>query len=110
MVDVTSGKGVSSSQDAVRRDLAQLREVVGKVVGSVFYGTLLKTARESKLKGLYGHGGRGEEVFAAQLHGILAERAGAAASHGLEETLFRRLERQQTTISKHRADRQKVQT
>lgn len=108
MVDATSANSVSPIQDAVRRDLRQLREVVGRVVGSVFYGTLLKTVRESKLKGPYGHGGRGEEVFAAQLHEVLAERAGTATRRGVEEALYGRLERQQTIISKHRADGAKV--
>jgi len=86
----------------VKNDLARLRQSVGQVVGSVFYGTLLKALRESSLKGAYGHGGRGEEVFAAQLHGLMAERMGAAAKRGLPELLYRGLERQQRLISARR--------
>ncbi len=99
---------VDMSTDAssrVTRDLKRLRETTGKVIGSVFFGTLLKTMRESKLQGPYGHGGRGEQVFAAQLHGLLAERMGRGMTNGLGETIYRSLERQQTLISRqHDAD------
>ncbi|MGB2986516.1 MAG: hypothetical protein WBE26_11610 [Phycisphaerae bacterium] len=105
----TSVNGVTSTQDAVRRDLDRLRETVGRVVGSVFYGTLFKTMRENKLKGSYGHGGRGEQIFAAQLHGILAERMGTAAQRGLDQAMLNRLERQQQLISKQGAGGRKVQ-
>lgn len=89
----------------VTRDLKRLRETTGQVIGSVFFGTLLKTMRESKLQGPYGHGGRGEQVFAAQLHGLLAERMGRGMTNGLGETIYRSLERQQTLISRqHDAD------
>ena len=79
--------------------LERLRQVTGQVVGSVFFGTLLKTMRESELKGKYGHGGRGEDVFAAQLHGVLAERMGEASNHGVSEALYRHLARQQSLMS-----------
>lgn len=69
----------------------KLRQLSGEIVGSVFYGKLLKTMRESPLKGKYGHGGRGEEVFSAQLHEMLAERAGAAHADGLADALYRHL-------------------
>ena len=74
---------------AVARRLEQMRETLGKVVGSVFFGTLLGAMRSSTLKGSYGHGGRGEEVFAGQLHGMLAERMGMANSYGLGEGIFK---------------------
>jgi hypothetical protein len=72
----------------------RLRRLCGEIVGSVFYGTLLKSVRESPLKGAYGHGGRGEEVFSAQLHGLLAERAGAARADGLADALHMHLRAQ----------------
>ncbi|MFQ5422808.1 MAG: hypothetical protein ACE5F9_02385 [Phycisphaerae bacterium] len=53
-----------------------LRERVGEFVGQFFYGTLLKQMQQSKLKGKYFHGGRGEEVFQMQLGMELAMRAG----------------------------------
>lgn len=92
-----------NSSDVVDResgDLARLRRAAGEVVGTTFYGTLLKSMRESEWKGKYGHGGRGEEVFSAQLHGILAERLGTAQRRGLPEALYARLEKQQRLISR----------
>jgi hypothetical protein len=99
---IVSGTGVNSvthEPTSATRDLDRLREVTGKVVGSVFFGTLLKTMRESELKGAYGHGGRGEEIFSAQLHGILAERMGARLQPGLGNAVYDRLQRQQRGIS-----------
>ncbi len=80
-------------------ELHRLREATDRVIGSIFFGTLLKTMRDSELRGMYGHGGRGEDVFAAQLHGILAERMGAAMQGGLSEVLYERLQPQQQRIS-----------
>ena len=90
----------ADASSRVTRDLKRLRETTGRVIGSVFFGTLLKTMRESKLQGPYGHGGRGEQVFAAQLHGLLAERMGRGMRNGLGETIYRSLERQQRLISR----------
>ena len=73
---------VSSHQGSSAQRLNQLRDVAGEVVGSVFYGKLLQTLRDSSLKGQYGHGGRGEEIFQAQLDQVLAEEAGRAVAHG----------------------------
>ncbi len=89
---------VGRPKQDVQRNLERLREASGRIVGSVFYGTLLKTMRESTLKGEYGHGGRGEEVFSAQLHGILAERMGSERHRGLGDALYRRFERQTRMI------------
>lgn len=93
---------MTSMPGRAQHDLHQLRETTGRVLGSVFYGTLLATMRESKLKGPYGHGGRGEEVFAAQLHGLLAERAGSTLHRELTDGLLRGLEKQQRLISAQR--------
>jgi Rod binding domain-containing protein len=95
-VDVDS---VTQRAGSTENDLARLRKAAGQVVGSVFYGTLLKTMRESELKGMYGHGGRGEEVFSAQLHGVWAEQMGTQTGGGLGEVLYRHLSKQQTLIS-----------
>lgn len=92
----------------VGRDLRRLRESTGQVVGSVFYGTMLKAMRSSSIKGPHGHGGRGEEVFAAQLDALLARRMGEASRGGLAETLYRSLEGQQERISELRVNRGKV--
>lgn len=76
----------------------RLREAAGKTVGSAFYGTVFQMMRESPFKTNIGHGGRGEEVFAAQLHGVLAERLGESRRSNLSDILYRRLERQQRLI------------
>jgi Rod binding domain-containing protein len=102
---MTATSPVLNTSSVVQRDLDKLREASGQVVGSVFYGTLLKTMRESSLKGSYGHGGRGEEVFAAQLDGIMAEEMGQSRSGGLADVLFKKLEHQQTLVSELRAKR-----
>ncbi len=81
------------------RDLARLRDAAHRIAGSVFYQTMLKTMQNSKLKGEYGHGGRGEDIFAGQLHGILAERMGQATQRGVGEHVYRHLEKQQKRLS-----------
>ena len=98
----TAIETVTETAGVVERDLRRLREGTGKVVGSVFYGAMLKAMRSSSIKGPYGHGGRGEEVFAAQLDARLARRMGEASKGGLAETLYRWLEGQQEKISELR--------
>lgn len=77
----------------VRADKArnELRGTIKEVVGSVFFGPLLRSMRNSAFKGAFGHGGRGEEVFQGQLDQVFAERAGTATAYDLGETLYRRL-------------------
>ena len=98
---LSPGSGRRAGYD-VGRDLQRLEEVTGQIVGRMFFGTMLKSMRESILNGTIGHGGRGEEVFAAQLHGILAERMGTAAQGGLKKTVFDTMSRQQKLISERR--------
>ncbi len=92
MNDLVSTIETNSPQSGA---LAQLRNSIDTVVGSVFYGKLLQTMRESPIKGNYGHGGRGEDVFAAQLDSILAERAGEARRYSLNDALYDHLAGQQ---------------
>ena len=79
-----------------------LRRVANEVVGQVFYGTLLRQLRSSSLKGKYGHGGRGEEVFQAQLDQFLAERAGGVGRIDLADALVKRFERRACLVEKHK--------
>lgn len=98
---------VREAPPAAGKGLSELRATTGQIVGSLFYGTLLKVMRESEMKGEYGHGGRGEEVFSAQLHGILAERLGTASSQrGLADNLYERLEKQTQLITQARTARE----
>lgn len=80
--------------------LKPLHEAVGKVVGITFFGEMLRTMRQSKSKGTIGHGGRGEEIFSEQLHGIYAEQMGNASGKGqLGEAIYKHLAKQQERIN-----------
>ncbi len=68
----------------------QLKRAADELVGTVFFGEVFKAMRNSTLKGKFGHGGRGEEVFSAQLHEVLAKRMGRSARLGINESLYRR--------------------
>ena len=84
----------------------ELRQAVDQLVGNVFYGAMLRSLRASTVKGEYGHGGRGEEVFQAQLDQIIAERAGQAQRYSLNHAIYERLAQQQSRIEQQsRIDR-----
>lgn len=68
----------------------ELRQAADEVVGSVFFGEMFKAMRSSRLKGEFGHGGRGEEVFSAQLHEVLAKRMSHGGKFGLNDALYKR--------------------
>ena len=72
-----------------------MRAKVGDLVGNVFYGTLLRQMQESKIKGKYFHGGRGEEVFQAQLGMELAKRMGESPSDPMANMIYDALVRRQ---------------
>lgn len=100
--------GVESTRAAVGRmasGQATLKRTVGEVMGSVFYGKLLAQMRDSKIKGAYGHGGRGEEVFTQQLHGMLANEIGVSGNDSLRDAIFKRLSRQQELIDKSKLEK-----
>lgn len=71
----------------------ELRQLVGDYVGNVFYGTLLQQMRDSTIKGKYFHGGRGEEVFQAQLHMELATRMGRAPGDPIANRMYEAMTR-----------------
>ncbi|MHC4063068.1 MAG: hypothetical protein ACYSUQ_07270 [Planctomycetota bacterium] len=79
---------------------ARLGDAADRVVGATFYGTLLRTLRSSSLRGEYGHGGRGEEVFQAQLDQIFAEQAGRARNFDLSKVIARTYRAQQEAIDR----------
>lgn len=81
---------------------ARLSEAADRIVGSIFYGTLLKALRSSSLGGEYGHGGRGEDIFQAQLDQVFAEEAGRSRSYSLSEAVARSYARQQETMDGRR--------
>jgi|GEM_PF-4456374 len=97
VTEISAGSRVLSDRSLAPRN-KKLDEATRSLVGTVFYGTLLKTMRKSNLKGKFGHGGRGEEAFGAQLDAILAERAGKGTKNGLAAALYKHLERQQQLV------------
>lgn len=97
---ITPASEISNEAKHVQGELARLDEVIGKVIGSVFFGTLLRSMRQSEMKGAYGHGGRGEDVFSGQLHEIYAEQAGQSMRGGLKEVLLERFSRQQELMAR----------
>ena len=76
---------------SLERRKAMLRQASEEMVGVTFFGEMLKIARNSKLKGEFGHGGRGEEVFGGQLDQELARKAGAGVKNSLSEAIYNRL-------------------
>jgi len=90
---------LNHAESPVGGDLKKLRDAADQVVGSAFFGTMLRALRQSELKGPYGHGGRGEEIFSEQLHGIYADRLGASLKGGLQASVYHRLEKQQRLMS-----------
>ncbi|HOA73504.1 MAG TPA: rod-binding protein [Phycisphaerae bacterium] len=85
----------SSSTPADRRQVnAEVRRLVDEFVGVTFFAPMLKTAHNSVLKGKYGHGGRGEEIFQSQLDLEFARNMGRGVRNSLADELYRRLTRQ----------------
>lgn len=73
---------------SVERQKAALRQAVGEMMGHVFYAPMLSMARDSVPRGKFGHGGRGEDVFAAQLNQELARRMGMDTANELTEAVY----------------------
>ena len=90
----TSNPLASTASEAQRENqtkLAELRHAAEQLVGITFFQTLLQSAHNSTLKGEIGHGGRGEEMFTAQLDVIFAERAAESSRFGLVDEIYARM-------------------
>ncbi len=73
---------------------ARLRKAVGEVIGTLFFAPVLKMANSNKaIQGKYGHGGRGERAFRAQLDLQFAKSAGGRMQNSLTEAICDRLAR-----------------
>src|SRR5690242_14559171 len=70
---------------------AALRQAAQEVVGTTFLGEMLKLSRSTPFKNKMFHGGRGEEMFQAQLDAELTRRAGGAMQNNLSEAIVNRL-------------------
>ncbi len=102
-MELLSVNSIAPEKASDSPDLKKLRDTAEHLVGNVFYGTLLKAMRESSLQGKYGHGGRGEEVFNAQLDQVLAERMGKASHGGLADSIYNTMKKQQASRYKNPA-------
>ena len=89
----TSPVGLSPLQASARtpQGRAMLRKAVGEVIGSIFVGSMLRIAHNSALQGKYGHGGRGERIFQAQLDQQLAKMVGGRMQNRLTNAICDRL-------------------
>jgi hypothetical protein len=96
---------VTAAADPVSRRVDELRGAADRIVGSVFYGSLLKMQRESALNSPFGHGGRGEEVFRAQLDQVFAERAGQAGGFSLSDSIVAQYESRVRALAAASAER-----
>lgn len=92
-ISSTSGDGHAGADVIREQRRQQLREAVDEVVGVTFFGQMLKIARNSVIKGEYGHGGRGEDMFGPQLDMELARMAGRGVQTSLGDSLYRRFEK-----------------
>lgn len=77
----------TAMQTARRRQVNELREVVGEMVGVTFFGQMLKIAQSNPFKADFAQGGRGEEMFRGQLNMELARRAGRGLRGGLTDRI-----------------------
>ncbi len=82
---------LSEAQRTRQAKLAELRTASEQLVGITFLQTLLKTSRNSSLKGEYGHGGRGEEMFTAQLDAVFAESMAGSSRFALVDEIYDRM-------------------
>jgi hypothetical protein len=78
------GQSTGASPDA----RPSLRRAFDDFVGQTFYGQLLKSMRTSLGKPPYFHGGRGEEVFQAQLDQVMVEKMSDATAETLTGPMF----------------------
>ena len=98
--------GTTTTATATSAADEKLRDASARLVGNVFYGTLLRQMRDSSLNGKYGHGGRGEEAFQAQLDQHFAEEAGKAGQNSLTEAIFRQFRDQAQAVERFNIDQQ----
>ncbi len=73
--------------------LQQARTASQQLVGLTFFNTILQKAYDNPLKGPYGHGGRGEEMFRNQLNMALADKVAASGSFELPEQIYEQMTR-----------------
>jgi Rod binding domain-containing protein len=71
-------------------------EAFNTFVGETFYGTMLKSMRNTVGKVPYFNGGRAEEIFTRQFDQVLAEKLGKTRSQGISEPMLKLYQLQRT--------------
>jgi len=84
-------RAIQSSPAAEARR-QQLSRHAQRLVGQVFFGTILKQMRESRMASPLFSGGRGGQAFTAIYDQHLAERMSRGAGRRLAESIVRRLD------------------
>jgi hypothetical protein len=74
---------------------SRLEHRARQLVGETFLSTLMKIGRQSPFKSEYGHGGRGEEVFQAELDRVLVESAAGRLDNKLSRAIAEHVARGQ---------------
>jgi hypothetical protein len=90
-VNTLEAISTSAATGDAEQQRRQLRGMVNEVVGTTFFEPMLKMAHNSVLKGKYGHGGRGEEIWQGQLDGEFARSIGRGVRTDLADALYRKL-------------------
>jgi hypothetical protein len=90
-----SGTALNFTMNAAPLKSAQqrhtaLRQAAQEVVSTTFLGEMLKLSRNTPFKNKMFHGGRGEEMFQAQLDSEFTRRAGGAMQTNLSEAIVKR--------------------
>lgn len=77
-----------AAEKVTKTDEKELRGRFDQFVGETFFGQMLKTMRQSLGKPAYFHGGRGEEVFQAQLDQTMVEKISEASADTFTNPMF----------------------
>jgi flagellar protein FlgJ len=82
-------KVIGTGQPAVDEAL-KVRDAFTSFVGETFFSQMIKSMRSTTDKPAYFHGGKGEEVFTAQLDQVLSEEMTTASADRFANPMFER--------------------
>lgn len=71
-----------------RPENLEMRKQFNQFAGQTFYGQLLASMRKTVDKPAYFHGGKGEEVFLAQMDQVLAEKLSDASAEQFVQPMW----------------------
>ena len=93
-LDDTNRSPAANNEKIRSPEQEKVREVFNDFVGQTFYGHMLSAMRKTVDKPAYLHGGRGEEVFQAQLDQTLSEQLADATANQFTGPMFELFELQ----------------